>query len=101
MNNAMKIGEFIQTRRVEKALSRRALARLCGVNHSHLLRVERDETPVSPGLAIRLAPHLGCNPDYLQGLAGHFPDDLLCFLQQNPDVCLRLREEESVNLKSR
>lgn len=93
-----KIGKFLEAKRHEKSLSRRALARRCGVSPSHLQRIERGGAPVSTALANRLARHLECDADYVQIMAGRFPADLLFYLQQHPDTCLdtcaRLRAQE-------
>jgi len=68
----MRLGEFIQQRRLQAGLSLRRLGELSGMSAAYLLKTERgDIKQPSPHHLQRLASQLGCEYEDLAALAGY------------------------------
>ena len=65
-------GRYIRELRLRKALSQRELARLSGLNHSEISRIEGGSRPTpSPESLAKLAPHLGVTHEELMRRLGY------------------------------
>ncbi len=70
MIDRAKVGMRLRRLREDRALGLNQLARLAGVNHGNLSRIERDELPLWGSYAWKLAAVLG--PEVLSQRAGRF-----------------------------
>ena len=67
-----EFGRYIRELRLRKALSQRELARLSGLNHSEISRIEGGSRPTpSPESLAKLAPHLGVTHEELMRRLGY------------------------------
>lgn len=65
-------GQYVRKLRQQKALSQRELARLSGLNHSEISRIEGGSRPTpSPESLAKLAPHLGVAHEDLMRRLGY------------------------------
>src|SRR5262245_50292165 len=53
-------------------LSRRALARACGVPRTRIERLAREETPVTADTALRLSRYFGTTPAFWMGMQAQY-----------------------------
>lgn len=73
----MKFGPHIREIREARGISLRGLAHLIGVEPAYLSKIEREIfAPPSEALILKLANHLGQDPDRLLALAGKIPSDV-------------------------
>ena len=69
-------GQYIRSLRLRKTLSQRELARLSGLNHSEISRIEGGSRPTpSPDSLSKLAPHLGVAHEDLMRRLGYLADN--------------------------
>ncbi len=69
-------GQYIRSLRLRKTLSQRELARLSGLNHSEISRIEGGSRPTpSPDSLAKLAPHLGVAHEDLMRRLGYLADN--------------------------
>lgn len=86
-------GQHLRRLRQEAGLGLKPLARQVEVTHSHLSRVERDESKPSPDLLARLAGALSASLDDLQLRAGVLPGDIEGIFATHPtEAALLVRE---------
>ena len=73
----MKFGPHIRETREAKGFGLRELARLIEVEPAYLSKIEREIfPPPSEALIVKIAGHLGEDPDRLLALAGKIPSDV-------------------------
>ena len=73
----MKFGPHIRETREAKGFGLRELARLIEVEPAYLSKIEREKfAPPSEALIVKIAGHLGEDPDRLLALAGKIPSDV-------------------------
>jgi site-specific DNA-methyltransferase (adenine-specific) len=87
------IGTVIRGLRQSRHLGLKPLARMIGVTHSHLSRVERDQVRPSPDVLDRLAKALGVSGEDLRCRAGLVPDDVQHIFAAHPREALSLVRE--------
>lgn len=69
-------GQYVRSLRLRKTLSQRELARLSGLNHSEISRIEGGSRPTpSPDSLAKLAPHLGVTHEQLMRRLGYLADN--------------------------
>ncbi|MFM0613182.1 helix-turn-helix transcriptional regulator [Paraburkholderia nemoris] len=66
----MAIGGAIRACRQQQGLSQEALADLCGIDRSHMGKIERGERNVTILNIVRIATALNCRPSRLLRIAG-------------------------------
>lgn len=64
------IGAAVRACRLKQGLSQEALADLCGIDRSHMGKIERGERNVSILNIVRIATALNCRPSRLLRIAG-------------------------------
>jgi HTH-type transcriptional regulator, competence development regulator len=73
----MKFGPHVREKREARAITLRGLARLIEVEPAYLSKIEREIfPPPSEALILKIAGHLGEDPDRLLALAGKIPSDV-------------------------
>lgn len=93
----MSFGKKLQEARMAKGYSIRTLARMVDRNATHISKVERDETPLSDWLIIKLAEVLDQSPDEFMIMNGRIPGDVIKIIQDRPKSFIkwiRLMENE-------
>ena len=77
-NNTPKLGAYLREARTHAGLSIRELARLAGINHSYLVKLETDQKDnPSADVLQRLAEALELDPTEILGFIGIAPSSLL------------------------
>jgi transcriptional regulator with XRE-family HTH domain len=77
-NNTAKLGAYLREARTCAGLSIRELARLAGINHSYLVKLETDQKDnPSADVLQRLAEALELDPTEVLGFIGIAPSNLL------------------------
>ena len=76
-------GQYVHDLRLRKNLSQRALARLSGLNHSEISRIEGGSRPTpSPDSLAKLAPHLGVTHEELMRRLGYLSSSPQTMLEE-------------------
>lgn len=90
----MKFGPYVRAAREARAITLRGLARLIEVEPAYLSKIEREIfPPPSEALIIKIAAHLGEDPDRLLALAGKIPSDVKnMIIQSEGRLAKKLRE---------
>ncbi|MBI4501008.1 MAG: helix-turn-helix domain-containing protein [Gemmatimonadetes bacterium] len=88
-----KIPTSLRKLRQSRGFGLKPLARLVGVTHSHLSRVERGEVQPSPELLERLAAALSVSAEALKLQAGVVPEDIAGIFAANPTEAATLVRE--------
>ena len=96
----MKFGPHIREKRETLGLTLRGLARILKIEPAYLSKIEREIfAPPSEGLIIKIAGHLGEDPDRLLALAGKIPSDVKdMIIQSQGQLAMRIREWEKENV---
>ena len=90
-------GEYIRRLRLERSLSQRELARMSGLNHSEISRIEGGSRPTpSPESLAKLAPHLGVFHEDLMRRLGY----LMSSPRSALDEAIRRTLEENESVRS-
>ena len=78
----------------DKAFSLRKVAQTVGVEPAYLSKIERGElAPPSEAVILKLARHLGEDPDTLLALAGKVSRDLQAIIRRRPRMFAELIRE--------
>jgi HTH-type transcriptional regulator, competence development regulator len=90
----MKFGPHAREIREAKSIGLRELAGRIGVEPAYLSKIEREIfPPPSEGLIVKIAGHLGEDPDRLLALAGKIPSDIKdMIIQSQGQLAKKLRE---------
>lgn len=90
----MKFGPHIRETREAKGFGLRELARLIEVEPAYLSKIEREIfAPPSEALIVRIAGHLGEDPDRLLAMAGKIPSDVKdAIIQSEGELAKLVRE---------
>jgi transcriptional regulator with XRE-family HTH domain len=90
----MRFGPHVRAAREARAITLRGLARLIEVEPAYLSKTEREIfPPPSEALIVKIAAHLGEDPDRLLALAGKIPSDIKdMILRSEGQLSKKLRE---------
>ena len=90
----MKFGPHVREKREARAITLRGLARLIEVEPAYLSKIEREIfPPPSEALIVKIAGHLGEDPDRLLAMAGKIPSDVRdMIIQSEGRLAKKLRE---------
>jgi transcriptional regulator with XRE-family HTH domain len=90
----MKFGPHIRETREAKGFGLRELARLIELEPAYLSKIEREIfAPPSEALIVKIARHLGEDPDRLLALAGKIPSDVKDMIIQSQGELAKLVRE--------
>jgi transcriptional regulator with XRE-family HTH domain len=90
----MKFGPHIREIREAESIGLRELARLIEVEPAYLSKIEREIfPPPSEMLIVKIAGHLGEDPDRLLALAGKIPSDVKDMIIQSEGQLAKLIRE--------
>jgi transcriptional regulator with XRE-family HTH domain len=90
----MRFGPHIREIREAKSIGLRELARLIEVEPAYLSKIEREIfPPPSEMLIVKIAGHLGEDPDKLLAMAGKIPSDVKDLIIQSEGQLARLIRE--------
>lgn len=97
----MKFGPYIRAAREARATTLRGLARQIDVEPAYLSKIEREIfPPPSEGLIVKIAGHLGEDPDRLLALAGKIPSDIKNMILQSEGQLAKMIRSWASDLSS-